>query len=98
MYQLTSLIRHRLEVILSRSVVFISEDGSRVPRDTSKVFFTIFSLLRLTICLTCYRLTMSLKFLDKSAALFQQNFHDSRGVLPRLLNFNLKAVLLMTGL
>ncbi|MDJ0616936.1 MAG: hypothetical protein QNJ63_09355, partial [Calothrix sp. MO_192.B10] len=53
----------------------------------------IFSLLRLTVCLTCFRLTMSLKFLDQSAALFQQSFHDSRGVSPRLLNFTLKVTL-----
>jgi hypothetical protein len=46
MYQLTSLIRHKPEVYLSRSVALISESGSRVPRDTTKVFSQIIGLCR----------------------------------------------------
>ena len=38
MYQLTSLIQNLPEVYLSRSVVLISENGSRVPHDTTKSF------------------------------------------------------------
>jgi glycosyltransferase involved in cell wall biosynthesis len=62
MYQLTSLIRHKPEVYLSRSVALISESGFRVPHDTSKDFLYIFSLFRLTACLTCYRRTWSFFF------------------------------------
>jgi hypothetical protein len=37
---------------------------------------------------TSYRGSLSLKFLTKSAALFQQNFHDVRGVSPRHVYFH----------
>jgi len=69
----------------SLGVFSISGDVSECPPVRRKYFLQIIHhWLMVTALFIELSLLFAPKFLAKSAALFQQNFHDARGVSPRV--------------